>query len=275
MSAVEDLLTERKIAYQVSGRDVLVCCLNPDHDDKHPSMRIDRVLGIFNCFACGYRGNLFKHYNVEASKVGIKREKLIRLITEIKSSGVGLSMPEGYIEFYKDWRGISKETYKKFEAFYHYEKDFSGRVNFPIKDSSGRIVAFQGRDESGTLQSKYRFTPSKVKLPIYPIVQPLQGRVILVEGIFDMLNLHDKDLTNAVCCFGASNFNLDKLHNLQLSGVTGLDILFDADEAGRAGAEKIKKIAGEFPVRVITLKTGDPGEMTKQQVVNLRNNLYS
>lgn len=274
MSVVEDLLNEKNIPYKVSGRDVLVRCFNPEHDDTNPSMRIDRVLGVYNCFACGHKGNLFKLYDVEASKVGIKREKLLRLITELKSSGVGLSMPEGYTDFYRDWRGISKETYKKFEAFYHHSTDFIGRVNFPIKDSSGRIVAFQGRDESGTLRSKYVFTPAHVKVPLYPIAEPIQGRVILVEGIFDMLNLHDKGLTNAICCFGSSNFNNEKLSVLKISGVTGLDILFDADDAGKAGAEKVRKIAGDFPTKVITLKSGDPGSMTLTQIVNLRTNLY-
>jgi len=274
MSVVEDVLTERNIPFQLSGRDVVIRCLNPDHDDRHPSMRIDRVLGVFHCFSCGYKGSLFKHYNIDVSKVGIKREKLLRLITDLKSAGVGLSMPEGFMEFNKDWRGISKETYKKFEAFYHFDPNFSGRVNFPIKDSSGRIVAFQGRDESGTLPEKYKFTPSRVKLPLYPIADPIQGKVILVEGIFDMLNLHDKGLTNAICCFGASTFNSDKLNVLKISGVTGIDVLFDADDAGREGAEKIKKVAGEFPTRIINLKSGDPGNMTLQQVINLRNNLY-
>lgn len=274
MSVVEDLLTERNIPFQVSGRDVLIRCLNPEHDDKHPSMRIDRVLGVFHCFSCGYKGSLFKHYNVDVSKVGIKREKLLRLITDLRSSGVGLSMPEDFIPFYKDWRGISKETYKKFEAFYHYTGSFSGRVNFPIKDTSGRIVAFQGRDESGTLQEKYKFFPPNAKLPLYPMAEPIQGKVILVEGIFDMLNLHDKGLTNAVCCFGTNNFTKHKLNLLQIVGVNGLDILFDADEAGRAGAEKIKEVAEGFPTRLINLKTGDPGNMTLRQVTNLRNNLY-
>lgn len=274
MSAVEDLLSERNIPYRVSGRDVLIRCLNPEHDDRNPSMRIDRVLGVYHCFACGYRGNLFKHYDVEVSQTAIKREKLLRLITDLKSSGVGLSMPEGYMEFYRDWRGISKETFKKFEAFYHHDRDFSGRVNFPIRDAGGRIVAFQGRDESGTLGEKYKFTPARVKLPLYPLAEPLRGKVILVEGILDMINLHDKGLTNAICCFGANNFSKDRLNLLKIRGVTGLDVLFDPDEAGKNGAEKIKEIAGDFPVRVVTLKSGDAGDMTRTQINNLRSSLY-
>ena len=35
--------------------------------------------------------------------------------------------------------------------------------------------------------------------------------MILVEGIFDVLNLHDKGLPNAVCCFGTRNISVEKL----------------------------------------------------------------
>lgn len=274
MSSVEEILNEKGVFYKQSGKDLLIRCLNPDHDDSNPSMRIDRVLGVFHCFACGYKGSVFKHYKVEVSEVGIRREKLRRTMENLRSSGVGLSMPEGYQSFERDWRGISAETYKRFNAFYHIAPNFSGRVNFPIRSPSGRIVAFQGRDESGTLTAKYMFTPHGVKLPIFPLAKSIQGRVILVEGIFDMLNLHDKGLDNAVCCFGVNNFNEDKLTLLKISGVSGLDIVFDADEAGKTGAEKIKKIAGEFPVRVISLKSGDPGSLSSKQVAGLRKRLY-
>lgn len=272
---IEQILQEKGVPYRHSGKDLLIRCLNPDHDDGNPSMRVDRVLGIFHCFACGYKGSLLKHYKVEASETGIRREKLKRIMNDLRSSGVGLQMPEGFYPFERDWRGISAKTYKKFEAFYHIAPSFSGRVNFPIRSPSGRIVAFQGRDETGTLPNKYMFTPSGVKLPLFPMAKAIQGRVILVEGIFDMLNLHDKGLENAVCIFGVNNFNEDKLSLLKISGVSGIDIVFDADEAGRDGAEKVKKVIGAFPVRVINLKSGDPGSLTEKQVVALRKRLYS
>ena len=55
---VEELLEQQKIPYKVSPKDFVVRCLNPEHDDHNPSMRIDRVTGIYNCFSCGYKGNL-------------------------------------------------------------------------------------------------------------------------------------------------------------------------------------------------------------------------
>ena len=173
-----------------------------------------------------------------------------------------------------NWRNIKPETYRKFEAFRHHESNFAGRIVFPITDASGRIIAFQGRDEMGTLNHKYMFYPPNAKLPLFPQVRPLQGRVILVEGIFDMLNLHDKGLENTICCFGVKNFTESKLGYLKVSGVTGLDVLFDADDAGKTGADLIKKIAGDFPVRIVNLREGDPGSLNEKQVVGLRRKLY-
>lgn len=274
MSAVEDLLNEKGIYYQVSGKDVKIKCLNPNHEDSNPSMRIDRILGVFHCFSCGYKGSVFKHYNVEVSEAGLRREKLKRKIEDIRGGSVGLQMPENSTPYKRDWRGISACTYEKFEAFYSISANFSGRVNFPIRDASGRIVAFQGRDETGTLPTKYMFTPTGAKLPLYPIAEPIQGRVILVEGIFDMLNLHDKGLTNAICCFGVNNFSEEKLNLLKISGVNGLDLIFDADDAGRLAAEKVRKLVGDFPVRELKLKSGDPGDLNLTQVQRIRKSLY-
>ena len=274
VSAVIDLLEERGIYYRLAGQDILIRCLNPEHDDGNPSMRIDKVLGIFHCFSCGYKGSLFSHYNVDYSELELRREKLRRLMTTIRSSSIGLSMPDGYQPYIGNYRNISPETYRKFEAFRHNAKQFIGRINFPIREPSGRIVVFQGRDDTGTLDNKYMFYPSGVKLPLFPQVRPLQGRAILVEGIYDMLNLHDKGLDNAVCCFGAKNFNEEKLNNLKISGVSALDIIFDADKAGNEAVKQIKKIAGNFPVRAVKLPSGDPGDLTQTEVTELRRKLY-
>ena len=54
---VEELLQERKIQYKLSPADAIVACLNPEHDDSNPSMRIDRITGVYNCFSCGFKGN--------------------------------------------------------------------------------------------------------------------------------------------------------------------------------------------------------------------------
>ena len=73
---VDEILQERNIDFKVSGRDYVIKCLNPEHDDKNPSMRVDNTTGIFHCFSCGFRGSIFKHFGAEANFLEIRRQKL-------------------------------------------------------------------------------------------------------------------------------------------------------------------------------------------------------
>jgi len=52
---VEELLRSKDIPYIPKGKDFVVSCLNPEHADRNPSMRIDQVTGIFNCFPVSTR----------------------------------------------------------------------------------------------------------------------------------------------------------------------------------------------------------------------------
>jgi len=276
---VEELLQERKIDYKLSPADAIVKCLSPDHDDSNPSMRIDRITGVFNCFSCGFKGNLFNHFDAPSNPLDIRREKLRRKVEEKRSSSVGLKMPKNFMPYVGNWREITPESYKLFDAFLHPDKPFTGRISFPIKDLTGRIVAFNCRTQSPTDVPKYLIHPPKALLPLYPArVRPIKGRVILVEGIFDMLNLHDKGLENAVCCFGTRNIDVDKLKLLKMQGVSAVDILFDPDEAGQEAATRVAELCeiAELLSKNIRLpvQLGDAGALNKVKVKELKETLY-
>jgi len=82
-----------------------------------------------------------------------------------------------------------------------------------------------------------------LKLPLCPAKpKMIQNRIILVEGIFDALNLWDKGLKNAVCCFGTQSVDWVKLSILKMQGATAVDIMFDGDEAGQLAATKVEGI---------------------------------
>ena len=267
---VDELLQEQRIQFKVSGRDYLIKCLNPDHEDNNPSMRVDNITGIFNCFSCGFKGNVFKHFGAAANFLEIKRQKLKSSIDEKRSASIGFEFPKGFTPYVGNWRGIQPETYKHFDAFMHHETQFNGRLVFPVRDITGKVVAFNGRHMTMTEIPKYLIYPPNAKLPLYPAsVKPIKGRVILVEGIFDMINLFDKGLPNAVCCFGTKNIDEDKLSILKMQNVEGVDIMFDGDTAGRQGAEVAANLAIEleFDVRIIPLAEGqDPGSLTQNEV---------
>ena len=72
---VEELLNEKEIYFVPKGKDFLVRCISPDHDDGNPSMRIDQITGIFQCFSCGFKGNIFYHFGEKANQLQLKREQ--------------------------------------------------------------------------------------------------------------------------------------------------------------------------------------------------------
>ena len=273
---VEELLTQKQIHFIAKGKDFVVKCLNPEHDDSNPSMRIDQIDGRFNCFACEYKGNIFSFFEETASGFQLKRESMKRKIQEKKAESVGLSFPKDYMPYVGNWRNIAPKTYRKFEAFEHTGSDYISRINFPIRNISGKIVAFQGRHTSGGMP-KYKFSPAGAKLPLFPQVFPRLGEVILVEGIYDVINLHDKGLENAVCCFGTMNINEDKLRMLSMKGASKIAVFFDGDEAGQKAANNIKVMCEKVGLisRNINLSETDPGALTQSQVDTLARKLYA
>jgi len=275
---VIDLLQERRIDFKGSGRDYLVRCLSPDHEDKHPSMRIDTITGIFNCFSCGFKGNIFKMFGAPSNYLEIKRQKLMEAIEEKRSSSVGIPFPKGYTPYIGNWRGIKPETYKHFDAFEHYDTQFVGRVVFPIRDITGKVVAFNGRHLNYIDKVKYMIHPPHATMPLYPSsVKPIKGRVILVEGIFDMINLFDKGLFNAICCFGTNKVTPDKLAILKMQDIMGVDIIFDGDEPGRRAAENLVFLTERAGLVTRNIDLGqdvDPGSLVESQVQKLMGDLY-
>lgn len=281
---VLDILEKKGIQYIPKGADYVISCLNPDHEDRNPSMRVDQVTGIFNCFSCEYKGNIFTHFGEKPNALQMKREFLKRKIHQVMSQSVGLPMPKGYVPYQGTWRGISPQTYKKFETFTCEAPNedgsrnvFTSRIVFPIRDGVGDICAFVGR-HTGDGTPKYLNQPAGAKLPLYPQVDPIHSSIILVEGIYDMLNLHDKGLTNTMCCFGVKNVTEDKLSILQMKGVDKIFIFLDNDEAGRTGAEHIAQLCENLGMDHQTIRFGnkeiDPGALTLKQVQGLKNKLY-
>jgi DNA primase len=273
---VEELLGSKQVYFIPKGGDCLVSCLNPEHADRNPSMRIDRITGIFQCFSCGHKGNIFTHFGETPNYLQVRRELLKKIIQEKRSESIGLAFPQGSVPYTGDWRNIKPETYKKFEAFQHHDPDYIGRVVFPVRNISGRITAFNGRHTTGGTP-KYMISPAGAKMPLYPVAEPIHGSIILVEGIFDMINLHDKGLDNAVCCFGTKNINEDKLRMLSIQGVESVDIFFDGDTAGQDAALIVKEMCERVGMtsRNICFKDKDPGGLPESTVLKLKRKLYT
>lgn len=280
---VEDLLKNKNLEFRPSGNDFLVECLSPDHEDSNPSMRIDRITGVFHCLSCGFGGNIYKYFDVNVSLIDNKALLLKSKIRKLYTPEV--PFPAGFEPVLKVFRDISVETLKHFEAFKH--GDFEDRIVFPIRDDSDKVVGFQARHIYSDADPKYIFYPKDMKVDLFPYkAKPINNSIILVEGFFDMLNLFDKGLTNVVTTFGTGfgqtkkhrtqQQNIERLLNFKLRGVSKIYIMYDGDKAGREATKNlISYLENEFMVEEIELEDDiDPGALTIEDVLLLKKMLY-
>lgn len=278
MEHIADLLRDKKITFTVSGPDFLVKCLNPEHEDSNPSMRIDKTTGIYNCFACGFKGNIFKYFGILTNNTSVRVAKLKEKLRMLQIDTEGIPVPDGAIPMSSDFRGVSKKTLRKFEAFYtDAVTELQDRIVFPIKDISGKTVVYVARHTLSAGNPRYINYPRGVTIPVFPSsLESPNKSIVLVEGIFDFLNVYDKGLHNAVCCFGTNTISANtksKLQPFKAQGITKVYIMFDGDDAGRDAAYKLKPLIEdmELTVEIIKLEDGsDPGELTQEYVDSLK-----
>lgn len=278
---VLDILTDRQLQYRDAGKDYLIRCLNPQHEDNNPSMRVDKVTGLFHCFSCGFKGNLYKYYGAKEDYVSAEVANLQNKIRDMLSSS-NLTLPVDAVPFCRDYRGISAHTYMLVHAFTsNEEEEFKNRLMFPLYDIRGNIKAFMGRDIHSELKSKYLFYPSHVIPPLFPSHPEVwKNSLIIVEGIFDVLNLMDKGCYNVITAFGTQSLFKtfkNRLAHFEILGVNKFYIMFDGDKPGIDAARKLEELMnkGGMSAEVIEMPEGrDPGDLSEEEITDFMVHLY-
>jgi DNA primase len=175
----------------------------------------------------------------------------------------------------------------------HYDR-FRHRLMFPITDVHGRVVAFSGRalapvpsmDAQKEPPTKYLNSPEN---PLYhkgAILYGLhEGRVeirredavILCEGNFDLVALHQAGFSNAVAPMGTA---LTEAHAKLIRRFAGkVILLFDGDDAGRKAVREAYAVLNKvgLAAHVVTLPPGaDPDSFLREQgAASLRSRIVS
>lgn len=273
---VLEILKTNSINYIEKGGDFIVHCLNPEHNDTHPSLRIDKVSGKYNCFSCGFKGSLFKLYGYEEPRLSNLLQDVLKQVDSMLIETRGLEVPDSSEEFAIEYRNIKAETFKYFKVFTH--SDYDGRICIPIENHlTGKVTNIIARSLFSNVSPRYLVYPFGSKVPLFPFIK--SKTIILVEGIFDLLNLYDKGITNVVCTFGTKlleNNLKDKLSPYILTGTNKIVILFDPDKAGKEAeisiADKISKegLLVYKATHLLDEFTSDPGALTQDQVDHLK-----
>mgnify|MGYP001220628680 FL=1 len=233
-------------------------------------------LFIINSFAQEYFQNIL-------SKEDIVKDYLInRGLSDstIDNFNIGFS-PDSKNSFYKNSieNGFARdyliETGLVISNEDNYVDRFKGRIMFPIKSISGRILGFGGRIiDSNKKLAKYINSPeSKIynkSKTLYGIYESKQFIVkddvcYLVEGYMDVVQLHEHGIKNVLASSGTS---LTKDQIILIKRLTpNIVILFDGDQAGlSASLRSIDMILEEgLNVRICPFPDGeDPDSFVKK-----------
>lgn len=150
---------------------------------------------------------------------------------------------------------------------------FRGRLVFPIRSTSGRVIGFSGRrldDE----EPKYL---NSIDTPVFTKGRTLfnldlarpgirrAGAAIVVEGNFDVLTLHETGFKNVVAPLGTA-FTPDQARMLKRYTSTAY-LAFDGDVAGVRSAFRTGDVLLEagFAVRIVRLPDGeDPDSVIRE-----------
>lgn len=237
---------------------------------------------VFNCFSCKARGNVLDFVaameKCSVRDAGLKLKEWFTISGEPIAAepktkpadnrrGVGDDEVAGNapLKFqlksvdsshpYLAERGISKETAETFGVgFYSGKGSMNGRVVIPIHNEHGELVAYAGRAIDGS-EPKYRFPAGFHKsLELFNLHRVTGPEVIVVEGFFDCMKLHQSGFT-AVALMGCSLSEAQE--ELLATKFERVMVMLDGDEAGQQGAAEILgRLALRLWVRCVTLPEG-------------------
>ena len=153
---------------------------------------------------------------------------------------------------------------------------FKGRVMFPIRDVTGRVIGFGGRTLTTDKKvAKYFNSPesilynkSKVLYGMHLAKQPInkEERCFLVEGYTDVMAMHQAGVENEVSSSGTA-LTAGQIHLIRRF-TKNVTVIFDGDAAGiRASLRGIDMLLAEgMSVKVVLLPDGDDPDTYAKKV---------
>lgn len=281
MTNLIDILQEKNIPFKKTNNPstILIRCTSGNHEDRDPSLSYNLEKNLFHCWSCGFKGGGAKFLQsigivttvpIE-TKQTYKVEKLKQKINSIISQGqIHLPSSRHLVDF--PFKGISEETLQEFNTFLTTELGLEDYICIPVYQF-GKLKFIEGRLRlKDDKRPKYFRRPIGVSVTqvLFPLDKVLLDKeVILVEGIFDMLNMWQHGFKNVLCIFGTQNFGPKKIEILDQLGITKVTILMDGDDAGIKAATAIDKMlqGNNIQTKNIRLPPGkDPGDLSKYEL---------
>jgi DNA primase len=274
--------------YQIPGlrrrRDQLQGRCPIHRGQRDDSFRAHLTKNIFQCFACQAHGTVLdfvaaiEHCSIREAALRLQQwfgvaELGLRysdpadrqkgeLVRKEEGSNLPLRFALTRVESdhpYLAQRGIDPATAAQFGVgFYPGPGLMSGRIVIPIRNPHGQLVAYAGRALDDRLP-RYKLPAGFRKaLEIFNLQRAVATggmTVIVVEGYFDCMRVHQAGFPGVVALMGCS-LSAAQESNLRRY-FERIVLILDGDTAGRAASEVIAaRLAGCRPVQVVRVPDG-------------------
>jgi DNA primase len=275
--ALAPLLRRYRVELHRSGPDQYRGCCPIHRGQGREAFHANLRQNVFHCFACGAGGGVLDF--VAAMERCSLREAALQLAREtagrseppaaagtapqLFTKGNQAPAPLGFslrgidtAHPYLAARGVETATAQEFGiGFYGGPGIFSGRLVIPLHNERGELVAYCGR-ALDAIPPRYRFPPrfpkAEILFNLHRAVTAGQPAVVVVEGFFDCLKLHQAGIMAVVALMGAALYPAQQ--RVLLRHFRQVILMLDGDSAGRrATAAMAAQLQPHAAVQVIHL----------------------
>lgn len=249
--------------YKVKKDEIWTLCLNPEHPDKHiGNFSINLNSGEFNCFACGFHGNII----YLLSNKGIKYGHAIVIWNQVRRAKTNeLNFPKEIdkyvVQSYVN-NGLSEYALKRIgdkDVLLEYNV-YSDKFDNPVfltKNRWGNFDSIWVREND----KYWLLEPFEAKSTgiLFGVHLPSTAKNILTEGPFDAMMVRKVTGLRGLAGFGT---HLSTAQYNLLEQVNNLVLMMDGDYAGRKAREYIyKRLANKGDLFLAGHYRGDPDEL--------------
>ncbi|MCR4676504.1 MAG: DNA primase [Sphaerochaetaceae bacterium] len=215
--------------------------------EKKESDRTKTVQDIYNRIMNSFHAYLKSQKEASFAREYLARRNILPQTIDNFKLGFATEDPKWLYDFLRK-NNYSDEILREtglFSRNYENLPLFRNRVLFPIRTWQGNCVAFGGRDLTGESKAKYINTPETSiyskrhnLFGLYESLPELKKReeIILCEGNFDVISLHQAGLAYAAAPLGTAF--TEEQAKLIKRYCRKVNLLFDSDTAGRNATVK-------------------------------------
>jgi DNA primase len=169
-------------------------------------------------------------------------------------------------------RGVTPQTIRTFGLGLYTGKGLLGRIVIPIHNVSGELIAYAGRAIDGQ-EPKYRFPAgfrkSLVLFNLHRAISTKTNTVIVVEGFFDAIAVHQAGYPAVVALMGSTLARSQA--DLLTSHFDRIMLMLDGDAAGQQGTAAIRNLlVPQVSVAVVSLQEREqPDQLMAREMQRL------